>query len=1734
MHKPLELTLELMRKDSAEDPHSFSFKEQQYLRRLADGTIREATFPWNDELLGVLALLEQGSPDRNRVQRLGNQLRSFLDCLGWERQEEALLAALAEGRDIHITVRAAAAELYVLPWALVTLRNSGQHLGELTGCTLRYEWPGLQAPLPGIVRAPATAPPMLPWALVLPQDSAQYLYTWTNTESAPSSVDSVSAQGRILFAWSEAGGPVPAKKHQESLLHACEQGDYAFNEQQDVLAHVSTSSLEAALQRKAREPINILHVLCHGAQNSSGVYGLVWDGQPQGDFVDGARLRSILAPHAESLRLVVLCSCYSSNPGSFRNYVGSVAQELHRAGIRAVVASQMPLSTGGSILLTQMLYGELLGRPCSLQQALSFARQRLLARRRLDWASLQFYARPEVETDYRPVALRPYRGPLAFEAKHRRFFFGRTDMEQKLRQRVQEVLQGRRPRFQVVAGASGSGKSSLVMAGLVPLLPHSEWAVLEMQPSASSSSQQRVQTRGGQQWGTLAHLWRRIHAEHAPGDDPPHAGTTEEEILAEFQRLRANRPGCKILLVVDQLEEVFTQVSSPEEREAFLRTLWNLTQRPELELLVIATLRVDTFALCGEIRLTQDKGLDTIVYDEAHRLFVEPINSKNLAEVILAPAEKVGLVLEPGLLEELIRDMEHESWALPLLEHALDLLWLMREGGQLTKRAYTQIGGVAGSIAHTGEHFLRGLTQAHYRLARLILVKLVDFREGASRYTRRRIWVSDVRPRDASEHPLFDKVVAELVSYRLVTMGIDRHVASEKEESWLELSHESLIEQWQTLRQWSQEDAEQQIQIRKVEGWAEEWREHREDADGGASFLLRSGQLQYALTIKMMTQGALSLLAEEFLALSQTAEALRHEAESRQREEELAKNRMLVETRAQSAKRLKWGLVAALTLLVAVLGATVFANIKRLEADRQRVLALDAARMLNAKEELRRDPTTALLILREIARPHESRDWVQLAIDSLDGAIRTMELGGREDRIKKVFFTPNSSQVVTISPQGAVRIWPTHGHGQPKSPTDLASGVLAAAVDTDNSRIIFVSEDGMTRILHLGKEDHLTGFKGPSAGINIAEVATRGSRIIGVSKDGAAYVWNADESTPPVLLNGHVDQAKFATFSHDASHVAIVSEDHVARVWRSDGVGQPITLAGHTGPIHTLAFSNDDSRILTSSEDGTARIWRSDGTGQPVVLAGHEHSVYAAAFSNDDAYVVTVDGVARVWRSDGQLPPKVVGLSKGPQWQSEMVIADAHFSPDGRSLVTISPRYGILFWSLDGQTLLDSIQSFSLSDKAFWSPDLSFMAIVDGLEGSAEIWRIQRQGVLAHHKGPARALAFSNDGSRIVTGASNGIALVHHADGQGGYLVLQGHTGAIRAATFSADGSKIATASEDGTAVVWPLDRKSQPLVLKGHTGPVHCAAFNPDGSLVVTASEDGTARVWRTDGGEPSRVLSGHSAPVRACAFSPGGSRIVTASEDNTVRVWRTDGQGQPIVIQEDFPSWDSSFSNGFGTLNTSDKDFPLHPVDFSPDGRRIVTVSRGGSVRIWQTGIQAQPTVLEGPREHSQTISVAFSADGSRIISATLDGAVYIWRIDDKGPPSVLRGHEGHVLSARLSPDGLHVVSSGVDGSVKLLSLEREGKPIILGKYSRPASSALFSPDGSHVAAVSDEGTARVWTVEPTQLLLLLRQATGLCLDSKSRQYYLMEPPEEAESNYRNCEREQGRTPEEAAPEP
>ncbi len=345
----------------------------------------------------------------------------------------------------------------------------------------------------------------------------------------------------------------------------------------------------------------------------------------------------------------------------------------------------------------------------------------------------------------------------------------------------------------------------------------------------------------------------------------------------------------------------------------------------------------------------------------------------------------------------------------------------------------------------------------------------------------------------------------------------------------------------------------------------------------------------------------------------------------------------------------------------------------------------------------------------------------------------------------------------------------------------------------------------------------------------------------------------------------------------------------------------------------------------------------------------------------------------------------------------------------------------------------------------------------------------------------------------------------------GGIFTLYGHTGVVWSVAFSPDGTRIVTGSWDRTAKVWDARTGTPQLELKGHTDQVNSVAFSPDGTRIVTGSWDGTAKVWDAEAGTPLLDLKGHTDMVTSVAFSPDGTRIVTGSWDRTAKVWdaRTGAPLQDLKDQVSLLSvafspdgkrivtagshrtkvWNAR--TGTPLLEMNGHAGGTYTVAFSPDGTRIVTGGYEHTAKVWNAQTGTETLTLKG---HTGLVfSASFSPDGMRIVTGSADTTAKIWDARTGTPLLDFKGHTNEVRAVAFSPDGSWIVTGGYDRTAKVWDA-RTGTPLLeLKGHTNPVQSVAFSPDGTQIVTGSWDGTAKLWDARTGTPQLELKGHTG-----------------------------------------
>ncbi|MEG4207737.1 CHAT domain-containing protein [Microcoleus sp. Pol7_A1] len=1122
----------------------------------------------------------------------------------------------------------------------------------------------------------------------------------------------------------------------------------------------------------------------------------------------------------------------------------------------------------------------------------------------------------------------PYQGLSAFKEEDAYFFFGQENFVTKLVE-----VTNKQPLVAVV-GPSGSGKSSVVYAGLIPQLRKAgNWLIESFRPGKNpffplaSALVRQLEPEAGET--------QQLREAVALAGDLQNGKITLQQVVS---RILERNPGKRLLLVADQFEELYTLCQVKEEQERFADAL--LTAIAQENITLVFTLRADFYGYVLSYRPFRD------ALQEYTPQLLSSMKREELQAAIELPAQKLEVELEPQLTQRILDDVGEEPGNLPLLEFALTRLWEKQINRELTHQAYEEIGGVKKAIANHAEQIYQQLSEIEKKQAQRIFVQLVRPGEGTED-TRRVATRAEVGEDNWN-------LVSYLAGYqaRLVVTG------RQEQEDTVEVVHEALIREWGTLREWMNANRQFRTWQERLKVALREWKNNNHDAGG----LLR---------------GALLTVAEDWL---------RKRADQMTQEERDFIQVSVKETDRERQQRERGrrlqiiGLSGFSSVAMMLAG---FAIYQLQQAQRQQVeqLAATSKALLAANQ-----PVEALVNAIAAVGLGKST-FVQFpqfldnsARDNLLDAIFVNREFNRlqyKSEVNSIAISPNGKRIVSGSWDKTIRLWDaTTGQPLGRPLKGHEAGVTSVAISPNGKLIVSGSWDKTIRLW-----DATTGqplgkpLEGHGESISSVAFSPDGKRIASGSWDKTIRLWDTNTGQPIAQpLRGHKDGVTSVAFSRDGKRIVSGSSDKTIRLWNATGqpIAQPLTK--HQETVDSVAFSPDGKRIVSGSGDNTIRLWdvtTGQSIGQPIT--GHQEAVYSVAFSLDGKQIVSgsLDKTIRLWDARGQ----PIGQ---PLTGHQEAVYSVAFSPDGKQIVSGSLDKTIRLWYVtmnqivgESKELVNSV-AFSSNSKGVASGHQ---------DGTIRLWDVttgQPLGKrLTGHQEAVWSVAFSPDGKRIVSGSEDKtIRLWDATTGQPLGKPLTGHQTAVLSVAFSPDGKRVVSGSEDNTIRLWNVTT-GQPIgqPLKGHQEAVWSVTFSPDGKHVVSGSDDKTIRLWDVTTGQPiGKPLKEHLSEVYSVAFSPDGKRVASGGSDKTIHLWDvTSGQpiGQPLKGHQ-------------GTITS---------LAFSSNGKWIMSGSRDKTIRLWDanTGhLIGQPLKVY----KAWVNSVAFSPDGKWIVSGS-ENTISLWPV-------------------------------------------------------------------------------------------------------------------------------------------
>lgn len=1122
------------------------------------------------------------------------------------------------------------------------------------------------------------------------------------------------------------------------------------------------------------------------------------------------------------------------------------------------------------------------------------------------------------------VIRNPYKGLRAFEELDAGDFFGRRSEIDRLLSRLSDTKR----RFMAVIGPSGSGKSSLVRAGVLAELRNGtvegsgQWLIVSMLP-------------GDQPFEKLAEALLRVAVE----DEPNLASRLQANSTRLHQFVQKLVTGkAELVLFIDQFEELFTQTSDETVRGKFLESLHYAATQGDSRLRILVTLRADFY----------DRPLQYKVFGELLRENTEivlPLSPAELEETIVGPAQLAGLLLEPGLSKVIVEDIYQQPGALPLLQFALSQLFEGRAADKLTHEAYQSIGGVSGALARRAEETYLELPANAQSVARQLFLRLIVVGENSA--TRKRVMWADLF---IGLNATAKEVIDRFAQHRLLTFDHDPITRTPT----IEIAHEALIKEWQRLQNWIEENRVDLQKRQRLAAMAGDWL----NAERDDSFLVSGSRLiEFE---PLMTEAIVPLNRDEQTFIAESTRL-----------------------REQGVRRTQ-GVIAALAIfLLIAIGFALFAVDRQRQAQVAQTRAEQETQMSRSRElaatglsEQRRNDLSLLLSVASLdtGDTYEARnslltalqthpslsaylyghgsavrsvayssDGTKIVSGDEDGTVIRWDattrqsvgevLTGHTAEINDTAYSPDNRWIASASSDGTVRLWDAatgeaatvfeQHEGTVWSVTFDPEGMLVASGDENGTLLIWEAETG--EIVHTIEDAHdgilydlaiagtLLASGGADNMIRLWDLETgeavgdaleahqnwvltltfnpAGNLLVSSGADAQIIVWDVENQSVALSFeSGHTNWVRSLAFI--GLNLVTASADGTIRVW--DIIEQELVvppLQVHREAVWSIAASTEGSGFVSASADGTLLMWDLPQAPRPAVetlLVGADVSVVALNTAGSHIAVAGTDGNLRVWTPDTVLDD-VAQL-----WQGHTgAVTDLEYRPDGLILASSSVDGSIILWDVDaGEALLEPltahqaiVEALAFNEMRLFSADANGRVIEWDTQTGEQVGEpiaSELPGILS--------LTLSRDARLLAMGGRDGtIRIWDVRTGQFRETGFNQHSDAVTSLIFSADDEVLISASRDGRILLWNVETgelAQQPLV--GHSDWILSLALSPDHQMLVSAGRDNTIILWDFATGRAlGRPLTGHSDWVNSIQFSPDSRWLYSGSRDATIIRW-------------------------------------------------------------------------------------------------------------------------------------------------------------------------------------------------------------------------------------------------------
>ncbi|MCA2945993.1 MULTISPECIES: WD40 repeat domain-containing protein [unclassified Microcystis] len=1071
----------------------------------------------------------------------------------------------------------------------------------------------------------------------------------------------------------------------------------------------------------------------------------------------------------------------------------------------------------------------------------------------------------EIEITNQPLITgSPYLGLRKFEVDDKDRFFGRDNW-------IIELTDYLKPKnVLLLLGASGSGKSSLVQAGLIPKLKDDFGAnrlvnltfVPDVNPFESF-------------YGCLlANRYKQSQAKLAQA-------VKEDTLIKVVEGLKNNSD--LWFIFIDQFEELFTRTPKTE-RDIFIKSLIKLIEKNNSLVKIVMTMRADFLD-----KLSPYPSLGKI-HDQYSKMLTD-MDESQLRLAIAEPAARNGVIFEQGLINQIVADFYERAGSLPLLQYTLDLLW---EKDHIQERVlnikiYQEIGGVTGALEKQADKIYSQFNEQQRKAAEEIFLELISL-EGEKVVSRR----ADKSSFEQEE--MQREVLYQLIDNRLlVSKGEDG-------KATVEVAHEALLRSWKVLQDLIREKEEIIVLRSRLYADAKQWDDlQKQDAVKASSELWGGSKLKRIVNlIKEKSLSNLDDVAVKFIKASYHYQKQREKIEAERKRREVDTELSLANSLSGYSLHLFNEEGKELDAIVEAIKAGKILQ----KHNASNTKAIDALQKILVEG---RESNRLVGHNDGVWSVSFSPDGKTLATGSEDKTIKLWNvetgeeigtLSGHNGSVYSVSFSSDGKTLATGSEDKTIKLWNVETGEEIGTLSGHNGSVYSVSFSSDGKTLATGSEDKTIKLWNVETGEEIGTLTRHPSSVYSVSFSSDGKTLATGSYDGTIKLWNGSTGQEIRTLSGPNDIVWSVSFSPDGKTLATGSEDNTIKLWDVE-TGQEIrTLSGHNDYVLSVSFSPDGKTLATGSEDKTIKLWNVE-TGQEIgTLRGHNGIVLSVSFSSDGKTLATGsrDNTIKLWNVEtGQ---KIRTLS-GHKWSVNSV----SFSRDGKKLATgsgilISFRDNtIKLWNVEtGQEIRtlplqlyeNTGHNKSVTSVSF-SPDGKTLATGSG-DNTIKLWNVetgQEIRTLTGHNSNVNSVSFSPDGKTLATGSDDGTIKLWDVETGQEILALTGHNSNVNSVSFSPDGKTLASGSEDTTIKLWNVETGKEIGTLKGHNDVVRSVSFSSDGKTLASGSKDKTIKLWNVETGKEIRTLTGHNSTVTSVSFSPDGKTLATGSHDKTIKLW-------------------------------------------------------------------------------------------------------------------------------------------------------------------------------------------------------------------------------------------------------